>query len=75
MRGPADGGQEFIPNSEVAAGVLASRGGRASRRPERTMEKLSGSEIFQRLDRSRVDPPVGTTQIYGRRGGTGRGHG
>jgi len=62
------GGVDFNLNSDVAAGVLACRGGRASRRPERTIEKLNGFEIFQRDDRGCVAPPGGTPRLYGRRG-------
>ena len=53
---------------EVAAGVCACRRGRASRRPERTVGCLSGSEIFQRNRVGAIDPPGGTPRLYGRRG-------
>ena len=52
--------------ADVATGVLACRGGRASRRPEKTMESGCSSETFQHHDRSFTDPPGGTPQLHGR---------
>ena len=50
-----------------SGGRLVCRGGRASRRPERTMEDMCGSEFFQAGWCGRgFSPPGGTPGLYGR---------